>query len=114
MTASNKGQAGRSGRDRSGQRGAYRDSSSHEVTSPRRFRPLSGRLLTIDNVRGPWRPSGAVGGACVFAVVWSTRSGDFWAALHDFEPADQLRLIESCRWSDRCAGFAGAWPEGRG
>ncbi len=80
---------------------------------PRRFSPVRGRLLTLANIRGPWRPSGAVTACGVFAVVWSTRAGDFWAALHDFTPADQLRLIESCRWSDRCAGFTGAWSKGR-
>lgn len=80
---------------------------------PRRFLTLRGQQLTLDNVRGPWRPSGAAGGAGVFAVVWSTRGGDWWAPLHDFAPADQLRLIEACRWLDRAAGYPGAWPDGR-
>ena len=71
----------------------------------RRFVPHRGQHLTIENVRGPWRPSGAVAGAGVFAVVWSTRRGDFWAPLHDFAPADQLRLIDACRWLDRSTGF---------
>ena len=79
----------------------------------RRFVPLRSQLLTLNNVRGPWRPSGTVGGAGVFAVVWMTRSGDFWAPVHDFEPADQLRLIEACRRLDREAGYPGAWPDGR-
>lgn len=78
-----------------------------------RFVPVQGRLLTMANIRGPWRPSGAVAGAGVFAVIWSTRVGEYWAPLHDFEPADQLRLIESCRWADRHAGYPGAWPGGR-
>lgn len=69
--------------------------------SPRRFWPARGQLLTMAHVRGPWRPSGAVAGAGVFAVVWSTRAGDFWAPLHDFTAVDQLRLIEACRWQDR-------------
>jgi hypothetical protein len=84
-----------------------------EQRLPRRFWPSRGVPLTLDNIRGPWRPSGAVCGACVFAVVWSTRSGDWWAPLHDFCPETQLRLVESCRWQDRAAGFEGAWPEGR-
>lgn len=80
---------------------------------PRRFVPLRGRLLTLNNVRDPWRPSGAVAGAGVFAVVWTTQSGDIWAPLHDFAAADQLRLVEACRHADREAGYPGAWLEGR-
>ena len=79
----------------------------------RRFVPYHGASLTMSHIRGPWRPSGAVNGAGVFAVVWSTYSADFWAPLHDFAPADQLRLIESCRHLDRQRGFDGARPEGR-
>lgn len=85
----------------------------HLEGEPRRFRPRAGHPLTLDNIRGPWRPSGTVAGASVFAVVWTTRRGDFWAALHDFQPADQLRLVEACRNLDREAGFPGAWPCGR-
>jgi hypothetical protein len=80
----------------------------------RRFVPSRGQALTMGNIRGPWRPSGAVAGAGVFAVVWSTYAGDFWAPLHDFAPADQLRLIEACRRLDRQLGLAGAWREGCG
>ena len=69
----------------------------------RRFRPRHGEVLTMDCIRGHWRPSGTVAGAGVFAVVWSTRSGDFWAAVHDFCEADQLRLIDACRRVDRQA-----------
>jgi hypothetical protein len=72
-----------------------------QEAAPRRFSPPCSGYLTIDQVRGLWRPSGAVGGVGVFAVVWETRSGTFWAALHDFCPADQLRLIEACRFMDR-------------
>lgn len=79
----------------------------------RRFRPARGCLLTLSVIRGPWRPSGAVGGAGVFAVVWETWSGSFWAALHDFAPADQLRLVESCRRLDAEAGYPGS-PAERG
>ena len=79
----------------------------------RRFQPVPGRLLTLDNIRGPWRPSGTAGGVGVFAVIWSARSGDFWAPLHDFEPSAQLSLIEQCRWADIEAGYPGAWPNGR-
>ncbi|MBV8500763.1 MAG: hypothetical protein JO006_03500 [Paucibacter sp.] len=78
----------------------------------RRFYPLRGHLLTLGQIRGPWRPSGAVGCAGVFAVVWSTRRGDYWAPLHDFEAADQLRLIDACRRLDQAANFKGCWPEG--
>lgn len=81
--------------------------ASDHGAAPRRFRPHAGRLLEMANIRGPWRPSGSVGGSGVFAVVWECRSGLFWAALHDFEPADQLRLIEACRRIDIEA--SGAW-----
>jgi hypothetical protein len=67
---------------------------------PRRFRPARGQLLTIENIRGLWRPSGTVSGTGVFAVVWETYRGTYWAPLHDFEPADQLRLIDQCRHID--------------
>lgn len=65
--------------------------------SPRRFLPAPGQQLTLANIRGPWRPSGAVAGMGVFAVVWDTGRGSFWAPLHDFAAADQLRLVEDCR-----------------
>lgn len=73
---------------------------SARSTAPRRFRPRSGHALTLENIRGPWRPSGTVAGAGVWAVVWETRAGAFWAALADFETVDQLRLIEACRRID--------------
>ena len=79
----------------------------------RRFVPLRGQRLTVDNIKGPWRPSGSVEACGMFAVVWATRLGEFWAPLHDFTPADQLRLIDACRWLDRAAGYAGGWPDGR-
>lgn len=60
----------------------------------RRFHPARGQLLALDCIRGPWRPSGAVQAYGVFAVVWSTFNTDFWAPLHDFDAASQLRLIE--------------------
>jgi hypothetical protein len=72
----------------------------NNAVPPRRFVPVRGRRLTLDAIRGPWRPSGTVASAGVFAVVWEVRSGSFWAPLHDFEPSDQLRLIESCRSFD--------------
>lgn len=79
----------------------------------RRFWPIAGRPLTLANIRGPWRPSGSVAACGMFAVVWSTCSGHWWAPLHDFAPADQLRLVDACRHLDRNAGFEGAWPAGR-
>ncbi len=66
----------------------------------RRFTKPRGEPLTIGCIRGPWRPSGAVGGVGVFAVIWSTYSSDFWAALRDFAPSDQLLLIELGRRQD--------------
>lgn len=81
--------------------------------APRRFMPRPGQALTLDNVRGPWLPSGTVNCCGMFAVVWSTRSGDFWAPLHDFAPVDQLRLIDACRQLDRFAGHPVPWPKGR-
>lgn len=70
----------------------------------RRFWPVPGQLLSIECIRGPWRPTGAVDGCGVFAVRWTTRSGDWWSPLHDFYAADQLRLIEACRWQDQAQG----------
>jgi hypothetical protein len=67
---------------------------------PRRFSPKPGQRLTMGAIRGPWRPSGAVAGVGVFAVVWEGRCSTFWAPLHDFEAVDQLRLIEACRRLD--------------
>jgi hypothetical protein len=84
----------------------------HLDGNPRRFQPRAGQALTLESIRGPWRPSGTVAGASIFAVVWTTNRGDFWAALHDFQPADQLRLVDACRSLDREAGFMGAWPHG--
>jgi len=80
---------------------------------PRRFRPPAGSRLTIENVRGAWRPSGSVDGACVFAVVWSTGFRQFYAPLHDFCPASQLQLIEACRRMEAEERRHGAWAEGR-
>jgi hypothetical protein len=80
---------------------------------PRRFLPPRGSSLTLANIRGPWRPTGVVEGCGMFAVLWSTASGQFWAPLHDFEQDDQLRLIDACRRQDRIAGYPGAWPDGR-
>lgn len=71
-----------------------------------RFYPPRSQLLTLSNIRGPWRPSGTVDACGMFAVVWSTWAGDFWAPLHDFMPADQLRLIEACKQLDLDAGSA--------
>jgi hypothetical protein len=79
----------------------------------RRFRPPRGALLTMEAVRGPWRPSGAVAGAGFFAIVWEGRHVRWFAALHDFCPDAQAHLIAACRWADRHAGFDGAWPDGR-
>jgi hypothetical protein len=90
-----------------------RQSALRAVGGPRRIVPADGQLLSLDVVRGMWRPSGAVAGAGVFAIVWTNRRGTWWAALHDFAPADALRLIEECRWLDRQAGYPGAWPDGR-
>jgi hypothetical protein len=67
---------------------------------PKRFYPQPGRLLTVANIHGPWRPSGAVAGAGMGSVVWETSLGTFWAPVHSFTPADQLRLIEMCRRLD--------------
>lgn len=64
--------------------------------TPVRFRPRPGQALTLACIHGLWRPSGAVAGVGVFAVIWSTGQSDFWAPLHDFEPAATDRLIEAC------------------
>lgn len=81
---------------------------------PRRFVPNRGERLTLQNIIGEWWPTGSVAGAGVFAVRWATRSGEFWAPLHDFEPDDALRLIDACRDEDRAQGLPGApaWWKG--
>ena len=63
---------------------------------PRRFWPPVCGRLTLNNIRGPWRPSATVAALRVFAVVWLTGYSDLWAPLHDCDPIDQLRLIEAC------------------
>jgi len=77
-----------------------------------RFRAPHGRRLTIANIHGPWRPDSVIGGTRVFAVIWSTPMRYFWAPLHDFEPACQLRLIEACRAQfERPCVAPGGWVE---
>jgi len=67
---------------------------------PQRVLPGPGLGLTHRDIDGLWHPSGAVNACGVFAIVWSTPDGCYWAALHDFTPAAQRRLIESCRRAD--------------
>jgi hypothetical protein len=81
-------------------RGYPPPASLNSSAPPRRIFPRDGRRLDLGAIRGPWRPSGAVHGCGVFAVIWSTRNADYWAPLHDFEPSAQLRLIELCRHLD--------------
>lgn len=69
----------------------------------RRFRPRAGTYLPLTVIRGPWQPSGALGGHGIFIVRWATRAMDFWAALADFAPADRDILIEQCMHLDRAA-----------
>jgi hypothetical protein len=78
-----------------------------------RFWPKQGTLLHRGHIRGPWRPTGSVAGCGVFAVAWTTGSGEFWAPLHDFDQVTRDDLIAECLAADRDAGFAGAWPRGR-
>lgn len=80
---------------------------------PRRFFPREGSLLNRSQIRGRWRPSGAVESCGFFAVVWATPSGEFWAPLHDFDPVTRDELLEECARGDREAGYSGAWPRGR-
>jgi hypothetical protein len=78
--------------------------TDHVTTQPaRRVVPSRGRLLTLSDVRAElWRPSGTAGGNGVFSVVWTENDRRHcWAALHDFEPATQLQMINSCRLVDR-------------
>lgn len=70
-----------------------------QTSGPTRFR--SRTPLTLNVIRGHWRPSGCVGGAGVFAVVWETARGTWWAALHDFNDDAQRWLIHACRQLDR-------------
>ena len=78
--------------------------------SQQRIRPAAGTLLTLGCVRPPFRPVATAAGAGYFAVSWFTQAGMFWAAVHDFEPADQLRLIAGCRQADR-PEVVGAWHD---
>jgi hypothetical protein len=78
----------------------------------KRIFPPCGTALTINCIRGEWHPSGAVAGMGVFAVRWSKDSTDYWAALHDFAQADQLRLVECCRSLAPRPGFHGASSNG--
>lgn len=80
---------------------------------PKRFWPKQGSLLNRRHIRGPWRPSGSVAGCGMFAVVWSTGSGDYWAPLHSFDRSTQDDLIDECQAADRDAGYPGAWLWGR-
>jgi len=57
----------------------------------------------MECIRGTWIASGAVAGAGVFAVRWSTKYTDWWAAVHDFTRDDQLRLIDDCSVQDAFA-----------
>lgn len=68
---------------------------------PRRFQPRAGRLLTMENVRGPWRASGTTEAINAFIVIWETRSGMFWAPLHDFDRAAIAHFIDQCRRHDQ-------------
>lgn len=72
--------------------------TSEHTFQMRRIQSASGNALTIRDIEGDWRPSGAVDGVGVFAVVWGTLYRGCWAALHDFAAADQLTLIDQCRW----------------
>jgi len=69
-----------------------------------RFRPPPGQRLTMECIRGQWIASGAVAGAGMFAVRWSTKYTDWWATVHDFTRDDQHRLIEACRLQDAYTG----------
>lgn len=83
---------------------ASKHKSHHAI--PGRFHPPPGRLLTLDAIRGLWHPSGAVNGAGVFAVIWATDRGSWWAPLHDFEHAAVHKLVEQCRAMDQGAQWA--------
>ena len=78
-----------------------------------RLRPPRGRQLKLSDVTGEWHPSCGIEACGVFAVVWSTRAGTRWAPLHDFEVADQQRLIAACRRSFVAQDDPVPWPYGR-
>ena len=80
--------------------------------APQRFVPFRGRPLTVGHIRGKWRPSGAVAGAGVFAVLWEAGGTTYWAPLHDFCVEDQLRLIAACKQLDQGPADVPAKPEG--
>lgn len=91
-------------------RPAPRQAPAPAATGPaRRWWPSRGQPVPLSAIRGAWWPSGAVAGAGVFAVVWATRTTLFWCPLHDFAPADQLRLIDECRSADDRQGDRRAW-----
>lgn len=74
--------------------------ASDYTAAPKRVRPRRGCLLSMDCVRGDWRPTGAVAGAGVFGVIWTTGGGSWWAPLHDFTQGAQQHLIGECRRLD--------------
>lgn len=73
----------------------------------RRFWPVAGALLTVDEIKGQWRPSGTAAGTSTWSVIWQTRDCTLWAPLSDFSASAQLELIESCRRLD--AEQNGGW-----
>lgn len=80
---------------------------SHFPRQPRRTRrfvPNRPRPLTVHDIGGEWRPSGAVAGLGVFAVVWTIGNTDWWAPLHCFTPGDQLKLVQACEALDQERG----------
>jgi hypothetical protein len=77
----------------------------------RRVLPGPGCLLTMHQINGAWRPSGAVDGTCMFSVRWSEQQAECWAPLHDFTPDAQRQLIHACQHADR---ISGNWREGVG
>jgi hypothetical protein len=66
-----------------------------------RIRPPPGEFLKLAVIAGKWRSTSAIECVGVFAVCWKARRGYCYAALHDFEPVAQLKLIEQCREAER-------------
>ena len=86
----------------------HRASELTSRTAPQRVHPRRGELLSMDSIRGKWRPSGTVDGAIVFSIVWGTTpTAEFRAPLHDFDRESRDRLIDACREQDQEAALRG-------
>lgn len=65
------------------------------MSATTRLLPLRGELLSISDVRGPWRPC-VVDAAAGSALAW----GSHYAMLADFDAGSLKALLGQCRQVD--------------